>query len=65
MCLIFQIIWLNDYHKKVREKVTPLLGNNSNIVDWLHKNTEAISKPNECEPTTTIASEITTTSPES
>lgn len=46
----------------VRERVTPLLANNSNVVDWLFEQTEPISKQNQCEhekPTTEDAATTT------
>lgn len=53
----FQIRWLNDYHKKIRENISPLLSNNSNIVDWLERETREISNgKDDC-------NEVTTTEP--
>lgn len=59
----FQIEWLNKYHTTVREKVTPLLGHNSNIVDWLIKQTQPITRKNKCDPNNSPDNEIPSPSP--
>lgn len=61
MVFSLQIKWLNEYHKRVRENVTPLLGNNSSVVDWLWKQTEPIAKKSDCNnhpPTETTAPSV-------
>lgn len=55
----FQIKWLNEYHTAVRENVTPLLGSNSNVIDWLNSNTEPIKKQHECNPNVTEPDTVT------
>lgn len=48
-----QIEWLNAYHENVRNNVSPLLSDNSNILEWLEKETEPIKKkPDEGSETT-------------
>lgn len=60
----FQIRWLNDYHKRVRENISPLLSNNSNIVDWLERETREISNgKDDCNEVTTTESNDKETTP--
>lgn len=42
--LFSQINWLNSYHVRVRNNISPLLSNDSNIIEWLEKETQPISK---------------------
>lgn len=37
-----QIDWLNEFHQRIRENVTPLLQDNTDVINWLHKETEPI-----------------------
>ncbi|XP_055315123.1 xaa-Pro aminopeptidase 1-like [Sitodiplosis mosellana] len=56
-----EIQWLNEYHAGVRNNVSPLLSDNSNILEWLERETQPISKQNEeCTETTTEQPETTT-----
>lgn len=49
--MIFQVDWINAYHVRVRDNISPLLSNNSNIIEWLQKETQPISKKKEdCKP---------------
>lgn len=34
--------WLNDYHKEVWEKISPLLKNDSRALEWLKRETAAV-----------------------
>lgn len=44
-CETFQITWINEYHQNVRDKITPLLGNNWTVLNWLlHETTPIIRK---------------------
>ena len=37
-----QIDWLNDYHKKCWEKVSPFLKNEKYVLDWLEEATSNV-----------------------
>lgn len=37
-----QIEWLNTYHEKVRTNLTPLLGDDANVIEWLGNQTKSI-----------------------
>lgn len=42
--VIAQIEWLNNYHKQVLINTSPLLSDDSNILEWLERETQPISK---------------------
>jgi hypothetical protein len=42
MKIMFQLQWLDEYYKNIREKVAPLLKNDKEVYDYLFKSTEPI-----------------------
>lgn len=47
-------MWLNEYHLNVLNNVSPLLADNSNMVEWLKQETQPISKQiDDCNETAT------------